>query len=222
VVLAFVESMNLGKVITMTTGTDLSERNVFFTPASYEETIGSCTGGNNWPGLDVVWNCLRGIDGSTWDYMTRDECQERCDASADCYAFDRLAVEGDEICCLFSEGNTGSGITNGRKCYVKRDSPNLNAAASSNVFGFNGVIEAEADVGSPDEFGPMILGAAAGAAMVGIIVAVAVVLVMKKRNAPKNKEISVGQAAHVPDATVDSIDTVVTKPETATGTVVVE
>ena len=81
----------------------------------YEETVGNCRGGENWPGLSTTYYCILDSD------MSLEECQSECDGSADCGAFDLPATDPPSgKCCLFKEGNTGNG-SNNRKCFVEID-----------------------------------------------------------------------------------------------------
>merc|ERR1712038_469705 len=94
----------------------------------------------------------------------------------------------------------------------------VNSAATSNVDGPNEVTGSEQEATSFDDFIPMVIGAAAGA--------VAVVVVMRERKtASKKVEIEM-KAVHVPDHSVatkrNTEMEVVTGPEPDVGVVVVE
>jgi len=86
----------------------------------WSETIGQCRGGANFPGISTLWNCIEDEDNNPV-LMTKDDCEHQCESHASCDAFDRNRPSGTlSQCCLFTDGNTGSGKDNWY-CYVKRD-----------------------------------------------------------------------------------------------------
>jgi len=167
-------------------------------------------------GTDIAVSCctLNGSGGKRFN-LDDSKCNQ---AKTFQEAFELCAQSGHRLCTLkemLGKKTAFTGCNHDHRYNWVSDScfMEVNAAAASNSNSYNEVTGSGEGTISFDDFIPMILGAAAGAAVIAGIVAF--VVAMRKKNAVKKVRVELG--VHVPDnsvaVSVDGNVSVVTAPE---------